>query len=129
MATFVALLGALLALPRVAGLSDPEAWSDFADKFATDLAPILTLFGEQVTKQFLSESISILDCIIFGMAPIGIITAVVSVIRLYGEPWLKAIVGRAQEPHGAPEAELCSSTSGDVCEMLTCHKLPGAGKR
>jgi hypothetical protein len=82
-----------------------------------DLAPILTLFGEQVTKQFLSESISPLDCVIFGMAPIGIITAVVSVIRLYGKSWLKSVIGRAQEPHGAPEAELCSSTSEDVCEM------------
>ncbi|KAL2122400.1 hypothetical protein VTJ04DRAFT_2855 [Mycothermus thermophilus] len=81
------------------------------------LAPILTLFGEQVTKQFLSESISPLDCVIFGMAPIGIITAVVSVIRLYGKSWLKSVIGRAQEPHGAPEAELCSSTSEDVCEM------------
>ncbi|PVH69611.1 hypothetical protein DL98DRAFT_392287, partial [Cadophora sp. DSE1049] len=92
-------------------------WSDFTDKFATDIAPLITLFGEQVTKQFLSESTGLLDNIIFGMAPLGIITAVVSAIRVYGSPSLKSFIGRAQEPHGVAEAELCSSTSRDVCEL------------
>ncbi|KAL1836178.1 hypothetical protein VTJ49DRAFT_5475 [Mycothermus thermophilus] len=117
MSTLIVLFGALGGLPRAAALSSSEEWADFTDNFATDLAPLITLFGEQVTKQFLSESTGVLDCIIFGMAPIGILTAVVSVIRLYGEPWLKSVIGRAQEPHGVPEAELCSSTSDDVCEL------------
>lgn len=62
-------LAAIVLLPRAAALSSAEEWSDFADNFATDLAPLITLFGEQVTKQFLSESIGILDNIIFGLAP------------------------------------------------------------
>jgi hypothetical protein len=111
------LLGIALGTSRAAALSTPEEWSDFADNFATDLAPLITLFGEQVTKQFLSESISTIDSIIFAMAPIGIITAVVSVIRLYGRPCFKALVGRAQEAHEVAEAELCSSTSHKVCEL------------
>ncbi|KAF3123110.1 hypothetical protein TWF594_002521 [Orbilia oligospora] len=45
---------------------------DFADNFATDLAPLIALFGEQVTRQFLSESLSIWDNIIFAMAPLGL---------------------------------------------------------
>jgi len=93
------------------------AWNDFTNNFASDIAPLVTLFGEQVTKQFLSESTGILDNIIFGVAPLGILTAVVSVIRISGWPGLKALVGRAQEPHGVAEAELCSSTSRDVCEL------------
>ncbi|KAK4170624.1 hypothetical protein QBC36DRAFT_148793, partial [Triangularia setosa] len=92
-------------------------WNEFTNNFATDLAPLLALFGEQVTKQFLSESTSFFDHFIFGIAPLGIITAIVSVIRLYGSPSLKAIIGRAQEAHGVSEAELCSSTSRDVCEL------------
>jgi ankyrin repeat domain-containing protein 50 len=42
---------------------------------------------------------------------------VVSVIRVCGNPSLRAFVGRAQEGHGTAEAELCSSTSHDVCEL------------
>ncbi|CZR69564.1 uncharacterized protein PAC_19464 [Phialocephala subalpina] len=98
-------------------LCSSSTWSDFTNNFASDIAPLLTLFGEQVTKKFLSESTSFFDNIIFGMAPMGILTAVVSAIRVYGSPSLKAIIGRAQEPHGVAGAELCSSTSRDVCEM------------
>jgi hypothetical protein len=106
----------LLSTPAVASTS-AEEWSDFADNFATDLAPLITLFGEQVTKQFLSESTGFVDNVIFGLAPLGIITAVVSAIRLYGKASLKSFIGRAQEAHGVAEAELCSSTSYDVCEL------------
>lgn len=105
-----------LAVPAHA-LAGPQDWDDFANNFATDLAPILVLFGEQASKQFLSESTSIWDSVIFGIAPIGVITAVVSAIRLYGSSSLKAFIGRAQEAHGVAEAELCSSTSDDVCEL------------
>jgi hypothetical protein len=110
-------------LPYVVGFLSMTAlvaaaqWNDFTNNFATDIAPIIALFGEQVTKQFLSESTSFLDNIIFGVAPLGIITAVVSVIRVYGGASLKSFIGRAQEPHGVAEAELCSSTSQDVCEL------------
>lgn len=88
-----------------------------SNNFATDLVPIIALFGEQVTKQFLSESTGFLDNIIFGVAPLDILTAVVSAIPVYGDASLKSVIGRAQEAHGAAEAELCSSTSEDVCEL------------
>ncbi|CAI4217695.1 unnamed protein product [Parascedosporium putredinis] len=82
MAIFLSQLLFLVGL--TAAQSGNAQWSDFADNFASDLAPIIALFGEQVTKQFLSESTSFLDNIIFGVAPLGILTAVVSVIRVYG---------------------------------------------
>ncbi|KAF3310091.1 hypothetical protein TWF173_010101 [Orbilia oligospora] len=109
-----------LGLIHGAGASDDSSasgWDDFANNFATDIAPIVVLFGEQVTKQFLSESTSILDHIIFAVAPLGVLTAIVSVIRVCGSSSLKAFIGRAQEAHGISEAELCSSTSRDVCEL------------
>jgi hypothetical protein len=31
--------------------------SDFSNNLFSDLAPLLTLFGEQVTKQFLSQAV------------------------------------------------------------------------
>jgi ankyrin repeat domain-containing protein 50 len=98
----------------------PESWwDDFSNNLATDLAPLVALFGEQPTKQYLSECIAIWDVIIFATAPLGIITAVVSAIRVRGTPSLRAFVGRAQEGTSAAEAELCSSTSRDVCELYT----------
>ncbi|KAF4450960.1 hypothetical protein F53441_6021 [Fusarium austroafricanum] len=97
--------------------NETDFWENFANNFATDLAPIISLFGEQITKQFLSESTTVLDTIIFCIAPLGIITAVVSCIRVRGGSFLKSVVGRAREPHGMAEVELCSSTSDDVCEL------------
>ncbi|KAL6799555.1 hypothetical protein GGI42DRAFT_327833 [Trichoderma sp. SZMC 28013] len=110
---FAACLFGLVTLPAVRA----DGWDDFSNNLATDLAPFLSLFGEQVTKQYLSESIATIDYFIFAMAPMGILTAIVSAIRVCGSPSLRAFIGRAQEGGGNAEAELCSSTSRDVCEL------------
>jgi hypothetical protein len=121
--------------------------SEFTNNLFSDLAPLLALFGEQVTKQFLSTSFGWADNILLAMGPLGIITIVVSAIRVGGPKWLKALVGRlvpadnaaaqarpriypckqtltaASTPHRAreerclAEQELLSSTSNEVCEM------------
>ncbi|KAJ4176915.1 hypothetical protein NW767_015279 [Fusarium falciforme] len=92
--------------------------SDFSNNLATDIGPLLVLFGESMTRQYLSESTSFLDYFIFAMAPIGILTAVVSAIRVCGRSSLRAFIGRSQEGDGVVEAELCTSTSRDVCELF-----------
>ncbi|KAF4125213.1 Ankyrin Repeat Protein [Geosmithia morbida] len=97
--------------------SDDGWWDDLTNNFASDLAPIISLFGEQVTKQFLSQVVTVMDMLVFSSAPLGIITTVVSAIRVSGDSLLKSLVGRAREPYGAAEVELCSSTSQDVCEL------------
>lgn len=83
----------------------------------SDFGPILSLFGEQVAKQFMSQSMGWLDHIVFAMAPLGIITAIVGAIRVGGSGWLRAIIGRARESYATAEVELMSSTSHEVCEM------------
>lgn len=93
------------------------SWDDFANNLATDLAPFITLFGEQVTKQYLSESVGFLDNLIFALAPLGILTAVVSAIRVSGSPSLRAFIGRAQEGPGIAEVELLSCTSETTAEL------------
>ncbi|KAF4915929.1 hypothetical protein CGCVW01_v010219 [Colletotrichum viniferum] len=95
-----------------------DSLADFSNDLASDLGPLLALFGESMTKQYLSESTSFLDYLIFAMGPIGIITAMVSVIRVCGHPSLKAFIGRSQEGDGVVETELCTSTSRDVCEVF-----------
>ncbi|KAL4996392.1 hypothetical protein BDV10DRAFT_202423 [Aspergillus recurvatus] len=95
-----------------------ESWEDFADNFATDLAPLVALFGERLTKQFLAESTSRLDNLIFALCPLGILTAVVSVIRICGNSSLRAFVGRANEAPGEAENELLSCVSEGTAELF-----------
>ncbi|KAE8154034.1 hypothetical protein BDV25DRAFT_6130 [Aspergillus avenaceus] len=95
-----------------------SGWDDFTDNLATDLAPLISLFGERLTTQFLSESISLLDNLIFAFAPLGILTAVVSAIRVCGNASLKAFIGRAQEGPGEAEHELLSCVSETTAELF-----------
>jgi hypothetical protein len=66
----------------------------------------------------LSESICVLDNFIFALAPLGILTAVVSVIRVCGNPSLRAFVGRAQEGPGDAELELLPCVSETTAELF-----------
>jgi hypothetical protein len=112
--TATAMLLILLAfLPGVRA----DWWDDFTNNFTTDLMPLLALFGEQVTKRYMSESLNWLDNFIFAMAPLGTLTAVVSATRVCGSTSLRTFIGRAQEGRANVEAELMSSTSDDVCEL------------
>ncbi|UZP45130.1 hypothetical protein NXS19_012942 [Fusarium pseudograminearum] len=94
-----------------------DSGDDFSNNLFSDLAPLLVLFGERVTMQFLSQSMGWSDCIILAMAPLGIITTIVSAIRVGGPPWLKALIGRSRENTSAVEMELMSSTSHETCEL------------
>jgi len=50
------------------------AGDEFSNNLFSDLAPLLTLFGEQVTKQFLSMSMGWADNILLAMGRLGILT-------------------------------------------------------
>ena len=117
--TFLRILTLVIAgLPCVnAALPSDDNGDQFSNNLFSDLAPLIALFGEQVSKQFISNSTSFVDNIIFAMAPLGIITAVVSAIRVGGPRWLRGVIGRARESRGDVETELMSSTSGEVCEL------------
>ncbi|KAI4674362.1 uncharacterized protein J4E84_010600 [Alternaria hordeiaustralica] len=99
--------------------SDGFNGEDFINNLGSDLAPLLTLFGEQVTKQFLSMSLGWADHILLAVGPLGIITTVVSAIRVSNITVLKAIIGRAREKLATAELELLSSTSYATSELWT----------
>ncbi|RPB06984.1 hypothetical protein P167DRAFT_496421, partial [Morchella conica CCBAS932] len=98
--------------------ADSDPGDEFSNNLFSDLAPILALFGEQVAMQFMSESMGWSDSIIFSMAPIGVLTAVIGAIRVGGARWLRALIGRAKENIAVAESELMSSTSDEVCEVF-----------
>ncbi|KAJ4366109.1 hypothetical protein N0V83_007744 [Neocucurbitaria cava] len=101
----------------------PFDGESFSNNLLSDLAPLLTLFGEQVTKQFLSLSMGWADNILIALGPLGIMTILVSTIRVSGNKRLKALLGRARESRMTAEAELLSSTSDEVCEMWNGHEI------
>jgi ankyrin repeat protein len=96
-----------------------DGWDNFANNLGSDLAPFLALFGEQVTTQYMSESLDWIDNILLALAPLGIITILVSAIRVSGTGPLKSLIGRGKETRGQVETDLMSSTSSDVCELLS----------
>ncbi|KAK3366747.1 hypothetical protein B0T24DRAFT_534372, partial [Lasiosphaeria ovina] len=73
--------------------------------------------------QFISRSLTVYDCIIFSSCSIGIMTAVVSAIRVAAPNAWKAIVGRAMESRAVAELEVLSSTSNEVCEPWNGHGI------
>jgi hypothetical protein len=66
----------------------------FANNLASDLAPLLSLLGGRLIRQFLSLSIGWPDHILLAIGSIGIITIISSVIRILGLRWLKICIGR-----------------------------------
>ncbi|OAQ59397.1 ankyrin 2,3/unc44 [Pochonia chlamydosporia 170] len=103
------------------GRAGPE--EDFANNLFSDLGPLLALFGERVTMQFMSEAMGWADSVILAMAPIGILTIIVAAIRVSGPLWLKALIGRARENVSVAEMELMSSTSEEVCELYNGQSI------
>jgi hypothetical protein len=67
---------------------------NFQNNAFSDFAPLLTLFGDEITKQFLSTSMGWADDIFLGWTPIGIMTIIVSAIRVGKNRGLKALIGR-----------------------------------
>ena len=80
---------------------------DFSNNLFTDLAPLLALFGDQMTKQFLSMSMGWADNTLIAVCPIGILTIMVSAIRIGGTSQLKTLIGRYES---APRASNISAS-------------------
>ncbi|KAH8663218.1 hypothetical protein BGZ61DRAFT_367833 [Ilyonectria robusta] len=73
--------------------------------------------------QFMTQSLGWEDWVALAMAPLGIITIVVSAIRVGGPMLLKAVVGRARENTAVAEMELMSSTSREVGELYNGESI------
>ncbi|KAI3587286.1 hypothetical protein IWW34DRAFT_875 [Fusarium oxysporum f. sp. albedinis] len=106
----------LLAVMATAVSAADDA--EFAFNLLSDIAPVLALFGEQFARQFMSESLTWYDHLIFAMVPLGILTAITGAIRVHGPQVARSFIGRARETRALSEIELMSSTSQEVCELF-----------
>jgi hypothetical protein len=97
--------------PHLGVFTIPSLW-------LTSCSRILALFGEEFARQFLSESFTWLDHLIFACVPLGILTTLSGAIRVQGPKIARSFIGRARENRASAEIELMSSTSKEVCEMF-----------
>ncbi|KAK8048655.1 hypothetical protein PG994_010385 [Apiospora phragmitis] len=101
---------------------------NFANNAFTNLAPLLTLFGDEVTKQFLATSMGLPDAVLLGIAPIGIMTIIVSAIRvgrsrLMNKTQTEALMATGLETPDDEEKEILSSTSANVREIWIGNRV------
>ncbi|VUC35734.1 unnamed protein product [Clonostachys rosea] len=97
--------------------------AEFAFNLLSDVAPVLALFGEQFAKQFMSESLTWFDHLVFAMVPLGILTAITGAIRVHGPRVARSFIGRARESRAVAEIEIMSSTSEEVCELFNGNSI------
>lgn len=106
--------------------------STIYNNFVTDFLPILFLFGENPTKQFMSQALCWADNLIIAIAPIGSLMIVINAIRVANITFwlkgLKGVIGRARESIADVEKELLISTSDEVCEIWEGRTRVGDGK-
>jgi hypothetical protein len=72
--------------------------SSLVNRLLTDFAPLLALFGDEVTKQFLATSVGWGNDILLALAPIEIMTILLCAIQVSGYPLMKSIIGRCVVP-------------------------------
>lgn len=68
--------------------------SNLQNNLFSDFGPLLALFGDDLTTQFLSTSMGLADDVLLGIAPIGIIVTIVCAIRIGGGKVLRSFIGR-----------------------------------
>ncbi|KAI9170538.1 hypothetical protein HJFPF1_00006 [Paramyrothecium foliicola] len=78
---------------------------EFSNNLFTDLAPLLALFGERATMQYMSQAMGWADNVILAMAR-----------------WEQSQPS-ARESRAIPEVELLSSTSEEVSELWNGHEV------
>ncbi|KAH8755140.1 hypothetical protein F5882DRAFT_308120, partial [Hyaloscypha sp. PMI_1271] len=104
--------------------------NNFGNNAFTNFAPLLTLFGDEITKQFLSTSMGWADDVLLGVAPIGIMTIIVCAIRIGGNRFLRSLIGsvnylkcRARDSPDDEEKEILPSTSANVREIWDGNRI------
>ncbi|KAL2797285.1 hypothetical protein BJX66DRAFT_298056 [Aspergillus keveii] len=104
--------------------SNNSAMADSTAKnFISGVTVLISLFGRDATNRFLSQSVSIFDWLIFALAPLGVPTAIIAVIRTSQMQFLKRMVGLAEDKGSDVEKDLMSSTSDEVSEIWDGEKV------
>ncbi|MCJ1287351.1 hypothetical protein MMC26_006700 [Xylographa opegraphella] len=89
----------------------PTAISGSSDAWASlvaNIAPLLVLVGEKHVKAYF-RSMSISHIFFYTLfSPVGLITTIVTLIRLHGTPFMKKVIGRQSETRSEILADVTS---------------------
>ncbi|KAI5812038.1 hypothetical protein BZA77DRAFT_270615 [Pyronema omphalodes] len=98
------------------GASD-TAIGTSADAWATvvaNIAPLLVLAGEKHVKAYFKIMCRTSHHLLYAAGPIGLVTAVTTLVRLNGTKTVKRLIGRQFEPRAEVLADVTSVSAGDV---------------
>ncbi|PYH94644.1 hypothetical protein BO71DRAFT_483672 [Aspergillus ellipticus CBS 707.79] len=101
----------------VTGNSNTSTTDNVSFTAISQILPLLGLFGQDLTNDFLRQSINIPDWILFSVGPLGVGWVIVAAIRVLGSRSLKNKIGKGPEDEALIEKDLMSSTSSAVCEL------------
>lgn len=90
--------------------STADVWS----ALVANIAPLLILVGEKHVKAYFKMMCRTSHHLLFAAAPIGLVTAVTTLIRLNGSDILKRMIGRQFETRAELLADLTSVSCGEV---------------
>ncbi|RPA95611.1 hypothetical protein L873DRAFT_1774325 [Choiromyces venosus 120613-1] len=97
--------------------------SDVWAMLVANIGPLLVLVGEKHVKAYFKIMSKTSHHLLLASSPIGLVTAVTTLIRLDGPPWLKRLIGRQFEPRGQVLADVTSVSGGEVGLELRDMKL------
>ncbi|KAI5812031.1 hypothetical protein BZA77DRAFT_347287 [Pyronema omphalodes] len=102
------------------GASD-TAIGTSADAWATlvaNIAPLLVLVGEKHVKAYFKIMCRTSHHLLYAAGPIGLVTAVTTLVRLNGTKTVKRMIGRQFETRAEVLADVTSVSAGDVSVEL-----------
>jgi len=87
-----------------------DAWANLV----ANIAPLLILIGEKHVKAYFKTMSTESHFLLYAVSPIGLVTALVTLIRLHGTPLMKRLIGRQFETKAEVLADVSSVSFGDV---------------
>ncbi|RPA72464.1 hypothetical protein BJ508DRAFT_419459 [Ascobolus immersus RN42] len=96
-----------------------DAWATLV----ANIAPLLVLVGEKHVKEYFKTMSKASHQILFAAGPIGLVTAVTTLIRIKGSAPLKRLIGRSFETRAEMFADVTGLSSGEVAFELKNGRL------
>ena len=87
------------------------------------VAPLMTLVGERNAREFLRVSSSNVQLFLMATAPLGIVSLMISMIRLSRPPILWRLTGRQADPKSEALVELAPLSVAPATNVHTRHAL------
>jgi hypothetical protein len=101
------------------GLSPIQQSSDAWAQVIANVAPLMTLVGERNAKEYMRTASSWCQLLTLATAPLGVLSIMVSAIRLSGPGFLRRLVGRDSERRSEALVELTSLSVAPATSVYT----------